>query len=442
MPVQINNKGQWAQEYFGPYSGLNTQTPESLIPDNASPAFNNFMLRNAELRSGPNLLQHSISPAANVLGLSSFVDLNGTYHTVFWANTRLYQYDPASSPPWDIVGTAAPSNMNNNPVAYRAFLNQIWYTCLSQQIGRPKPASGGGSGGPTPITPFLAFWDGMAAAPVFTQTFGDGSTSQSVAGISLTDSPTVGGSLPGGPTVVGPLAIGGQYLGELNNQLILANVNVLDQNNGGSTTLYNFPNLMWWSANGLPKQWDPTANTSAGFSAFMDVPDLITGLATLGVAGYLFRTNGITQFSPTGSGTAPWQFNHMWASDHGIGNVIPWSIAQYGPNAAFIAEDNIYSLSLTNAVQIGGTARDAIMSDLATFPSLSGPVISNQPFATITPKYNNGFVYLTYKLYIPFSTFIREWTYSYEDKNWAPRDLPFPFNTGTFPIMLCAPNFV
>ena len=436
MPPQINAKGQWFTEYSGPWAGIDTQKPPVLIADNASPAFNNFMLRNAEIRSSPALLLFANGLSTDpIVGLSSFVDINGTYHTVYWAGNKLIQYDPAAGPPpWVVVGVASPSNMDNNPVSYRAFANSIYYTDISQTIG--KPSSGGG--GASVITPFLAYWNGIDAAPVFTQTFSDASVSNSIAGISKTDSPTVGGSLPGGPTVVGPLAIGGQYLGELNNHLILANVMVLDQN---SNTLYNFPNLIWWSANGLPLQWDPTQNTSAGFNSFLDVPDLITGLATIGVAGYIFRTNGITQFAPSGSAVTPFTFDHMWASDHGIGNVVPWSIAQYGPNAAFIATDDIYALSVTQAKKIGGTARDAIMADLAAQPILP-KLLSNKPFACITPIFKAGYVYLTYKLYIPFATFIREWTYSFEDNNWAPRDLPFDFNAGTFPIFYCAPNVV
>jgi hypothetical protein len=276
----------------------------------------------------------------------------------------------------------------------------------------------------------MGYWDGLAASPVFTQTFADASVSQSVAGISLTDSPTVGGSLPGNPVVTGPLAIGGAFLGELNNQLILANVSVKDQASG---VIYPFPTLIWWSANGLPRQWDPTQNTSAGFNPFLDVSDQITGLTTMGVAGYVFRTNGITQFSPSGSALNPFAFDHMWASDHGIGNVLPWSVAQFGPTAAFISIDNIYALSITNAEPIGGKARDAIFSDIANS--------QNPPFANVVPIFSNGFVYLTYQLFIPFNNFVRHYLYSFEDKNWSQWDLNIFGNPPASP-MACIPNVV
>src|SRR5277367_5088748 len=229
------------------------------------------MLRNAEVRSRPSLSNTynlTNAPTEPQLGITTFVDVNGTYHTVLWSGQSMFQYNPhvVAVSPWVIVGTAAPGDMKTNPVSYRAFANAIWYTDKAALIG---------SNNAPIINPFLGTWNGLSAAPQFTQVQFDASVTESVAGIALTDSPTVGGSLPGAPTVTGPLAIGGLYLGELNNQLILANVSVLDQ---GTGVTYSFPNLIWWSANGLPFEWDPVHNTSAGFNPFLDVPDMITGL--------------------------------------------------------------------------------------------------------------------------------------------------------------------
>jgi hypothetical protein len=424
MPVQINKNGQWAVDYVGPYLGLDVQTPENLIPDNASPSFNNFMLRNAELRSRPSLQNtydlHN-APTEPQLGITTFVDVNGTYHTVLWSGESLFQFNShvILTSPWVIVGQASPGDMKTNPVSYRAFANAIWYTDKAALIG---------SNNAPIINPFLGTWNGLSAAPQFTQVQFDASVTQSCAGIALADSPTVGGSLPGAPVVTGPLAIGGLYLGELNNQLILANVSVLDQ---GTGVTYSFPNLIWWSANGLPFEWDPVHNTSAGFNPFLDVPDMITGLATLGIAGYIFRTNGITQFNPTGSAVTPFSFNHMWASDHGIGNVFPFSIAQYGPSCCFIDNDNVYNLSVTSANSIGGTARDAIFADLAA--------ATFTPFANIAPIFVDGFVYLSYILMIPLAGFVRMYIYSFDEKNWAQWDLNIFANPG-LPPLTCAPN--
>lgn len=430
MPVKINNNGTWSIDYVGPYAGLVSQLPENLLPDNASPFFNNFMLRNAELRSRPALINPfgngvGSGPTVPQLGITTFVDVNGTYHTVIWAGQNLYQYNPAllPAPPFQLVGQAAPGDMQTNTVSYRAFANAIWYTDKAALIGANNAPI---------IQPFVGTWNGLTSVPKFTQTQFDASVTQSVAGIALVDSPTVGGSLPGAPTVVGPLSIGGLYIGELNNQLILANVSVLDQSSG---VIYSFPNLIWWSANGLPFEWDPVHNTSAGFNPFLDVPDLITGLVTLGIAGYIFRSNGVTQFATTGSAVTPFTFDHMWASDHGIGNVLPFSIAQYGPTACFISTDNIYSLSVSSANAIGGLARDTIFSDLA--------VASSTPFANIVPIFENGYVYLTYQIYIPLAQdgLVRVWIYSFDDKNWSLWDLGIAVAPPSV-ALTCAPNVV
>ena len=400
MAIQIKADGTWAAEYEGPYQGLDVEHPETLISDKASPSFNNFMLRNAELRSRPQFIQGLAAPGTvgTVLGISSFIDINGTYHIVCWTQGGLFQYNPLHSPPWDYIFSAG-GFFVANPTAYRTFANAIYWTNLGNFFSIQVPN--------------MSFWDGLNAQTTFEQTFADGSTAFSVAGISLTDSPTVAGSLPGGPIMAGPLSIGAQFISELNNQIILANVSVLDQQ---SAIIYRFPNLIWWSANGLPMQWDPTQNTSAGFNPFLDVSDQIIGLAMLGIAGYIFRNFGITQMTPTGSAVTPWEFDHMWASDHGIGNVLQWSIAQYGPTAAFVSQDNIYTLSVTNAQPIGGTSRDAIFADIAN--------ATGKPVANIIPIFKAGYVYLTYQLLIPLATATRNWVYSFEDKNWAPWDVP------------------
>jgi hypothetical protein len=258
-----------------------------------------------------------------------------------------------------------------------------------------------------------------------------------VAGISLTDSPTVGGSLPGAPTITGPIAIGGAFLSELDNYLILANVTIKDQ---GTGAIYNYPNLIWWCANGLPLQWDPTQNTSAGFNPFLDVGDQITGLAMIGVAGYIFRTWGITEVTPTGSAVTPFEFDHLWASERGIGNVFPFTIAQYGGQCAFVAADNIYIITLSGINAIGGTARDAIYADLNK--------ATGTPFANITPILNRGYVYLTYMLLIPLVdsfgfALTRVYVYSFDDQNWAAWDLDLSTSgAGTNPTVFCAPSAV
>jgi hypothetical protein len=213
------------------------------------------------------------------------------------------------------------------------------------------------------------------------------------------------------PGSTGPLSIGALYLGELNNQILLANVTVLDNATG---VIYPFPQRLWWSANGLPTIWDPLANSSAGFNDFLDVPDILTGIMTIGVQGFLFRSNGITQFTITGQSLAPFQFDHLWASTHGIGNVFPWSIAQYGPSGFFASTEQIYKMGVNAFQPVGGTARDAIYADLAS--------ASANPVASYLPNLGLGYNYPLYTISIPLTTFTRHYQYSDEDNNWAPWD--------------------
>jgi hypothetical protein len=400
VAVQIGKPDASGQRYFeitykGFEGGLNVQEPETEIPDNSTPSANNFQVRNRELRSRPSFAlqfagMDNVNPS---LGLYSFLDVNGVTHTVGWNTRGLWQLAPSGQPPgaltpWSIL--AGPNLVAGNPVSYQAFANILYYT-------------NGGT--------FLASWDGISTAP--TASNAGVANSTSVAAIALADAPTV---VPGS---TGPLSFGALFIGELNNQILLANISLVDNANG---TLYSFPNRMWWSANGIPTQFDPIVNTSAGFNDFLDIPDSITGLMTIGVVGYLFRTNGITFFTPDGNSLAPFQFDHLWASNHGIGNVYPWSIHSYGAIGCFVSVEQIYQMGVSSFDPIGGKARDAIMADLS--------LTSGVPTAAIVPTENLGYIYLTYRISIPLTTFTRHYWYSIEDKNWMQFDTPGLLQTG------------
>lgn len=396
MSVQIGREGYFEITYKDFSGGINVQQPETEIPDVATPSANNFQVRNKELRSRPPFTlefqgMDAINPS---LGLFSFLDVNNVEHTVGWNSRGLWQLAPFGQPqgsqfPWSQI-PGGPNLTPGVPVSYRTFANVLYY-----------------SNG----APFVASWDGIAQAPTASNSAAPGATS--VAAIPVADAPT---AIPGS---TGPLSIGGVFLGELDNHILLANVSVFDN---GAGTLYTFPQRLWWAANGIPTQWDFVANTNAGENDFLDVPDAITGLITLGVYGYLFRTNGITFFTPTGNGLAPFQFDHLWASDHGIGNIYPWSIHQYGSIACFVASENIYQMGVSSFDPIGGTARDAIFADLA--------LASGNPVASIVPTENLGYIYLTYRISIPLTTFTRHYIYSIEDKNWMAWDTPNLLVTG------------
>ena len=391
MPTRIDKDGYLEIDYFGPYGGLNVQAPANLIADNFSPSLSNFQLRNAELRSRPVFKNVFQGPGTPNLGIFSFQDANGTYHTVSWvgppsAATGLYQLQPLSYRqahpllnPWVLIPNMSPLQAGI-PMSYGAFAN-VLYWCNGNQ--------------------YLQAWDGIATdlntvIPNTTVKFND------VAVISQANFSWAAANV----------SIGGYFLGELANHLLIANVIA----NDGTTTVH-YPQRLWWSSSGNVEvspaisPWDiTTSGTGGGFNDFLDCPDVLTGLAFVGIEGYLFRTNGITQFNATGSGALPFNFDHLWASNRGIGAAYPWSIASYGPNLCFISYEQIYLIGINSFQAIGGNARDSIMADL--YAAIGTPVCS------ITSNPRLEYVYFGYQIAIPQAGGTKYYFFEIEDQNW------------------------
>lgn len=391
MPIQIDQSGAFEVDYLGNYNGLNVQQPANIMPDTFSPSFDNVMLRHAQLASRPAFVHEFDGPdGAPILGLASFRDANGTFlgtltrnpglHTVCWTNNGMYQLLPVSAPsgqpsrqtsanPWVAVGGSAIAH--GVPVSWGAFANVLYFT-------------NGGA---------LGAWDGIATTVI-------------------PDVATTAASVF--PGAIAPVSVGGFFLAELDSHLLLANIVAAD-----TVTSYAFPQRLWWSASGIPKEtgtvpgndaWDPSVNTSAGYNDFLDCPDNITGLATVGIQGYVFREAGITQFTPSGNGLLPFTFDHLWASNRGVGNVYPWSIAQYGPYLCFISIEQIYQIGINSFAPIGGMAREAILRDLAA--------ATGRPTANIIGNFILSYSHFGYLISIPQAFGTRHYFFSLEDSRW------------------------
>lgn len=466
-------------EYQGPYGGLHTQMPENLIDPKFSPGFNNFNIRNAELRSRPVFRPAIPGPDGSnpILGFGTFIDQTNTPHT--WAVTSrgMWQLNGINTKPpyWNFIGNV-PVN-SGTPVSSQIFLNNIYGTNgapgvfywdginnsaqtlnttvvqqQSQAAGGITGASvdAGGTGYAVGDTGSVTGGGGNAAYTVLTVALGVVQTisiSEEGSGYALgTGAATAtGGTQPGSgtgltvnitsisvavPEISG--SIGGLFMYELNDSIQIANtveVVPLSANSASAATqIQNFPYRVRWSANGIPNVWDPTVNTTAGYDDLLEVPDSITGVLAIGSqVAYIFRTNGITEQTVTGSAVNPFNFNHLWASKRGIGNVFINSVAAYGSVGFFISSVNIYQVSIYSFEEIGGGARDSIIADLY---SATGTVA-----ATVVDQYIGGYVYLTYKLCIPLGSFMRVYSYSLEDKSWEPEDFSSVNPT-------CAPAFV
>jgi hypothetical protein len=384
--------GGIAQSWSSPYGGLNVQTPENLIGPSFTPAMNNFSFRNAELRSRNAFGLFLPGPDGSnpILGVGSFLSKNLVWHTVAFSANGLFQLKVNAQAavqqgvnPWARLG--GPQLGNGNPVSWRTFQSVLYYT--------------NGTG-------HLSAWDGANPAP-------------------LTDVAFTGTTFPLPNNYTGT-TFSSLFLGELDSHIIMAYTTEVSYTSGAISGSTTFPQRIRWSNIGFNPTltafgnnlgtagatFDPTVNVNAGLNDFLDVTDTITGMIFVGRMGYIFRQNGITEVSPTGVGTAPFDFNHLWASEQGIGNVYPNSIAQYGSYGVFVANDNVYQISPGNTSAIGGGARDAIMLDLSL---AVGP-----PTATIVPSYAIYRVYLTYQLFIPLANgSTRIYIYSFEDNNWA-----------------------
>jgi hypothetical protein len=386
--------GGVAAAWSVPYGGLNVQTPENLIGPSYTPQASNFLFRNGELRSRNNFGNYLPGPDGQnpILGVGSFLSKNQVWHTFCFTINGLYQLMVNAQAviqqggnPWQRLG--GPLLSSGNPVDWRTFQSILYYT--------------NGSG-------HLSAWDGSNPAP-------------------LTDVAATGATFPLPNNYTGT-AFSSLFLGELDSHMIMAYVTETSYTSGAITGVTNFPQRIRWSNIGFNPSgagafgsnlgtvagtFDPTISVNAGLNDFLDVTDIITGMMFLGRMGYIFRQNGITEMDPTGNGTAPFDFNHLWASEHGIGNVYPSSIAQYGSYGMFVASDNIYQVSPGNVQAVGGGARDAIMLDLS---NAAAP-----PTAVIIPSYAVYRVYLSYQLFIPQNNGnTNMWIYSFEDNNWAP----------------------
>lgn len=181
--------------------------------------------------------------------------------------------------------------------------------------------------------------------------------------------------------------VGGGILGLLDNQLL---------NLGGTSAADGtVPNRISWSAPGAYGQFQPydvtsgTGNYAAGFNDLPSTSDVLTGFMAIGTVGYLFRSQGITQVNPTGNGIQPFQFNHLWASQLGVGSPYPNSVSQYGSLGAFVSEAALYTLGLSGLGEIGAAARTYLFKLIGNTSSTSF-IAPNSPYITgyIVPYLN------------------------------------------------------
>ena len=447
MATQIKPDGSFEVVYGSKYTGINVQMPPNLIADTDAVDINNFIVRNSQITSRPAFLPwlaSAIGGTAPITGVGSFLSPARFYHTfAFSSDGQLWNLDPSTN---TLGSMATLSNLQStNPVSWRVFNSILYWVNGAQSMGAwdGQLAAGGiitfgvgagGSGYAVGDTGTVTTGGANAtyqvtavnAGAVIAFVITNSGSGYSVSNGQATSVTTGGGNgaftinvftIGIGPTedvatvtttVTGDTRLGARYIDVVDQQVILCNT-VGNASDG--------PFTIRWSPPGLPTVFDPTVNLNAGFNIFIDFADQITGFMGLGRVGYIFHRTGITEMAPTGVGTAPFDFNHIWNSQDGIGGIFPNTLAQYGATGVFVATDNIYMISNYNFNPIGGNARDAIFADFNT--ALIG-VNSYLPIGAIVPGYADDFVYLVYQLFIPLGmngpTVM--WQYSFENQTW------------------------
>jgi len=173
----------------------------------------------------------------------------------------------------------------------------------------------------------------------------------------------------------------------------------------------NYPQRIRWCNGGNITQWDPFTYVGAGFADLLDISDQITGTLAMGSVGYIMRKNGITQITPTGNGIQPWYFNHLWASEHGVGMYYPDTVAQYGSLAFMLAEDNVYIFTPSSFETIADKNIASIITDIQDN--------AYGMYAAVVPRKAYNYYYFTYEIYILQQYGMIVWSYEVPGKRWT-----------------------
>lgn len=434
-------------KYNGPYKGMHSTLPEDIIGKEYSPFMENIILKNGEIRPRPRINSNLIPGTPDglpILVITSFQDSNNVVHTVAVTGTGLWQLNPhwnignpTAKKTWNLIGNFNVQPGPNYPAATSVFVNKFFWSNGGNNLwqwdgissigstsrwqkstsylkgarvidsnkniqiagnsgtsGTVEPAAWGNTLGPTGGAQTI---DNTGnPIPVITWTYNGKNINPSNSFVSAAIVDVTNG-----------ITAGGFFLIELNSQLLLLNTTEGPTNGAGTQS---FTQRIRWCPSGLPTIWDPLVNLGAGFNDELDVSDNIMGAMTVGTTAFIFRNNGITEVTSTGNGVNPFTFNHLWASDRGIGNIFPFGYASYGPLGIFISSDDVYNVSLGGFKKIGGVNRDAIFADLY--------ITTGTPIASIVPAYQGNYVYNEYRLAIPqgFNTVL--YRYSIDDDSW------------------------
>lgn len=166
-----------------------------------------------------------------------------------------------------------------------------------------------------------------------------------------------------------------------------------------------------WCVAGNVTQWDPMSFTGAGFEDLLETPDGIHGVINTSPVAYILRSNGISQMIPTGVGTSAFDFEHLWASKNGIGNIIDFISATFGPFGFVLAFDDIYLITASSYDKVGSKVKNQLYYDISQ--------------ATLSYSWMESFLSVASQPYLRYRIGINSrvsglviWSYSTENNGW------------------------
>jgi len=436
MPAQITESGYFEVAFQGPYRGVHDKLPENMIPEDYTPGMSNFILKQSELRTRPKMSVGILGTPDNypINVVDTFTDGNNVAHTVMVSRRGLWQLNPnyIKNPKkaWNLVGVFPVQPGPDIPVASQIFLNKFYWTNGANNlwawdgitsVGTPVPWVKNqrvfnnfriiDSNGNVQVVIQAGFTG--ATAPVWATTPGTHTTDTAASQAAIwvcngAPAPSNGFYGTAVVDVANGITSGGFFLGILASRMLMFST-VEGTATGGAQ---NFLQRVRWCPSGLPSIWDPNVNIGAGYNDFLEVPDFITGYLAIGdKTGFVFRQNGISEMTAVSDGILPFDFNHLWASERGIGNVFSFSISGYGPIGMFISADDVYNISVGGFKNVGGVARDSILNSLS--------MATSTPMSTMFPLWANNYAYLVYLLAIPIGNDTQFWMYSVEEDSWV-----------------------
>jgi hypothetical protein len=135
----------------------------------------------------------------------------------------------------------------------------------------------------------------------------------------------------------------------------------------------------WTAAEDLD-EWSPVKSngdvTGAGFAELADIGDYLSGLVVSGATAFIIRSQGLSYATATGSGSLPFDFNHIGLGDQGEGAQIQQLVAQYDQTGCFVGNTDVFQIS-GQVSSIGAKIKAALFASLTSNQSIVAVLDAN-----------------------------------------------------------------